>query len=82
VFTYQTYAGVGFSPISPSGLGCDLAAAFAALTVSRPEAARATTVQTAVTSHGGAKPTIVLVHGAWADNSSWNAVVGRFQGLG
>jgi pimeloyl-ACP methyl ester carboxylesterase len=53
-----------------------------ALTVSRPGAARATTVQAAVTSHGGAKPTIVLVHGAWADNSSWNAVVGQLQGLG
>lgn len=28
------------------------------------------------------KPTIVLEHGAWADNSSWNAVVERLQGLG
>jgi pimeloyl-ACP methyl ester carboxylesterase len=28
------------------------------------------------------KPTIVLVHGAWADNSSWNAVVERLQALG
>ena len=28
------------------------------------------------------KPTIVLVHGAWADNSSWNAVVADLQALG
>jgi pimeloyl-ACP methyl ester carboxylesterase len=28
------------------------------------------------------KPTIVLVHGAWADSSSWNAVVERLQARG
>ena len=27
----------------------------------------------------GHKPSIVLVHGAWADSSSWNAVVGDLQ---
>ena len=27
--------------------------------------------------HGRQKPTIVLVHGAWADGSSWNAVTAR-----
>ena len=26
-----------------------------------------------------AKPTVVLVHGAWADGSSWDGVVGRLQ---
>ena len=26
------------------------------------------------------KPTIVLVHGAWADGSSWNAVSTELQG--
>jgi len=26
------------------------------------------------------KPTIVLVHGAWADGSSWNAVASELQG--
>ena len=51
-------------------------------TASRPEAAHAATVQNAATSHSGVKPTIVLVHGAWADGSSWNAVVGRLQRLG
>ena len=29
-----------------------------------------------------AKPTIVLVHGAWADASSWNAVSTELQGQG
>ena len=28
------------------------------------------------------KPTIVLVHGAWANSSSWNAVVEQLQALG
>lgn len=32
--------------------------------------------------HGGAKPTIVLVHGAWADASSWNHVVRQLQAEG
>src|SRR5262249_38733251 len=30
----------------------------------------------------GAKPTIVLVHGAWADGSSWNEVTRRLQTTG
>ena len=33
-------------------------------------------------SAAGPKPTIVLVHGAWADNSSWNAVAEQLQSLG
>ena len=28
------------------------------------------------------RPTIVLVHGAWADGSSWNAVASELQGQG
>lgn len=28
---------------------------------------------------GGSKPTIVLVHGAWADGSGWNDVIRRLQ---
>jgi pimeloyl-ACP methyl ester carboxylesterase len=31
---------------------------------------------------GGAKPTIVLVHGAWADSGSWNAVTRILQADG
>jgi pimeloyl-ACP methyl ester carboxylesterase len=36
-----------------------------------------TTLRTAAASTP--KPSIVLVHGAWADSSSWDAVVGRLQ---
>ena len=32
--------------------------------------------------HGSAKPNIVLVHGAWADGSSWSAVIERLQKAG
>ena len=32
--------------------------------------------------HGSAKPNIVLVHGAWADGSSWSAVIERLQNAG
>jgi pimeloyl-ACP methyl ester carboxylesterase len=41
-------------------------------------------VVSADTTAGGhqAKPTIVLVHGAWADGSSWNAVAQRLQRKG
>jgi pimeloyl-ACP methyl ester carboxylesterase len=33
----------------------------------------------AAPSHGEAKPTIVLVHGAFADSSSWNGVITRLE---
>jgi pimeloyl-ACP methyl ester carboxylesterase len=32
--------------------------------------------------HESAKPNIVLVHGAWADGSSWSAVIERLQNAG
>ena len=38
-------------------------------------------VRTGGGSHG-AKPTIVLVHGSWADGSSWNGVIERLQRAG
>jgi pimeloyl-ACP methyl ester carboxylesterase len=57
-------------------------AAAIALTVSQPGTAGAATVKPAQPSQGGAKPTIVLVHGAWADSSSWDAVTGLLQRLG
>ena len=41
-------------------------------------AARATRASTA-TWADGPKPTIVLVHGAWADASSWDGVIARLQ---
>jgi hypothetical protein len=34
------------------------------------------------TSGGGPKPTIVLEHGAWADGSSWDGVIGLLQADG
>ena len=48
--------------------------------------AHAATVRTAhvsaVTGTSGPKPTIVLVHGAWADSGSWNAVTALLQSAG
>jgi pimeloyl-ACP methyl ester carboxylesterase len=38
-------------------------------------------VQTGGGSHG-AKPTVVLVHGSWADSSSWTGVIERLQRAG
>ncbi len=35
--------------------------------------------RTVTATSTGPKPSIVLVHGAWADSSSWNAVVTRLQ---
>jgi len=36
----------------------------------------------AATDTSGPKPTIVLVHGAWADSGSWNAVTALLQAAG
>lgn len=49
-----------------------------ALALSQP-AARAATAHTTAAGNSGPKPTIVLEHGAWADGSSWDAVVGLLQ---
>jgi pimeloyl-ACP methyl ester carboxylesterase len=43
-----------------------------ALLLNGPVAASAGTAE-----HAGPKPTVVLVHGAWADSSSWDGVVAR-----
>jgi pimeloyl-ACP methyl ester carboxylesterase len=51
-----------------------LAVASLLFPVSRSASAR---IASAVS--GGPKPSIVLVHGAWADSSSWDAVVSRLQ---
>ncbi|SEQ40911.1 alpha/beta fold hydrolase [Microlunatus flavus] len=54
-------------------------------TTKAPAAAPGTTTAGAVqhaakpAAKNGAKPTIVLVHGAWADGSSWNGVISRLQ---
>jgi pimeloyl-ACP methyl ester carboxylesterase len=52
--------------------GSATAATTAATTASHAPSSSATAV----------KPTIVLVHGAWADSSSWNGVIERLQALG
>jgi pimeloyl-ACP methyl ester carboxylesterase len=41
--------------------------------------ARAAHLTAATGAAGAAKPTIVLVHGAWADSGSWNAVTAILQ---
>jgi hypothetical protein len=43
-----------------------------------PPAASSPTVTTTPAA-GGVKPTVVLVHGAWADNSSWDGEVTELQ---
>lgn len=57
--------------------GCALGAA--ATLVPDTSASAAPQTATAAAQHGTAwtKPTIVLVHGAWADASSWNPVMAR-----
>jgi pimeloyl-ACP methyl ester carboxylesterase len=61
-------------------LGAGLAGSATAATA----ATAATTARHAPSSSAAAaaKPTIVLVHGAWADSSSWNGVIERLQALG
>jgi pimeloyl-ACP methyl ester carboxylesterase len=61
-----------------------VALATAALAILAGQGASARTVTPAAAaaktgSASGSKPSIVLVHGAWADSSSWDAVVARLQ---
>jgi pimeloyl-ACP methyl ester carboxylesterase len=56
-----------------------IAAALLAAAVLAPSLASATTRAATVQ---GPKPTIVLVHGAWADSSSWSGVIRRLQNDG
>ncbi|NUR95102.1 MAG: alpha/beta hydrolase [Kribbellaceae bacterium] len=55
-----------------------LTAGVLALGVGTARASSAQTTQNDAT----AKPTIVLVHGAWADGSSWSAVTSKLQSAG
>jgi pimeloyl-ACP methyl ester carboxylesterase len=58
-------------------------AAAAAVLVPVSQIASAHTISgTAAASKPTPKPTIVLVHGAWASTSSWNGVISRLRGLG
>lgn len=45
-------------------------------------APKASTARTAQEPRTAPKPTVVLVHGAFADSSSWDAVVSRLEGQG
>jgi pimeloyl-ACP methyl ester carboxylesterase len=56
------------------------AAAVISATVLAPAASAHTAAPTAAAT--GPKPTIVLVHGAWADASSWTPVIERLQKAG
>ncbi|MGW3073993.1 alpha/beta fold hydrolase [Kitasatospora sp. NPDC001132] len=49
----------------------------------RPSQANAVSAQTqAIADWHGAKPTIVLVHGAWADAAGWTPVIERLEAAG
>jgi pimeloyl-ACP methyl ester carboxylesterase len=50
--------------------------------VGAADAAGAPATARAAASHQGSKPTVVLVHGAWADSGSWDQVVARLQRQG
>jgi pimeloyl-ACP methyl ester carboxylesterase len=63
-------------------LGAGLAGSATAATTATTATAAATTARHAPSTAAAAKPTIVLVHGAWADSSSWNGVIERLQALG
>ena len=57
-------------------IGLVVGAAALALTLSGPTSGP---VQAAGDSQPKPGPTVVLVHGAWADSSSWSGVVSRLQ---
>ena len=56
--------------------------AVAGLLVSASQIAPAGAATTYAAGSGGPKPTIVLEHGAWADGSSWDGVIGLLQADG
>ena len=58
-----------------------VALAIVGLVIPLSQIASARTTDAAAASHG-AKPTIVLVHGAWADTSSWGGVIQRLHADG
>ncbi|MGW1786158.1 alpha/beta fold hydrolase [Streptomyces sp. NPDC002143] len=60
---------------------CGLALLLPAAALIPPAPAAASTADGG-SGTGGGKPTIVLVHGAWADASGWNQVIKTLQGDG
>src|SRR6202046_5697886 len=55
--------------------------AIVGLAISLSQIASARTAEVGASGHDP-KPTIVLVHGAWADTSSWDGVIRRLQADG
>ena len=56
--------------------------AIAGLVIPLSQSASARTADAAAAAGNGPKPSIVLVHGAWADTSSWDGVIQRLQADG
>ena len=56
--------------------------AFAALTLALPAQAQDATATAEATTAANGLPNIVLVHGAWADGSSWSGVIEKLQADG
>lgn len=67
---------VGRAPVK---LALIVALAIAALATVAGPVASADSPATSGTRTSSIKPTIVLVHGAWADSSAWEVVTGRLQ---
>jgi pimeloyl-ACP methyl ester carboxylesterase len=65
-----------------SGLALVAAAIAIALIPGMSAAASASTQATLTVQHRAPKPTIVLVHGAFADSSSWDATIAALQARG
>ncbi|MDF6021289.1 alpha/beta hydrolase [Streptomyces sp. JH34] len=59
-----------------------LATAAVPAVASSPSGKGETIAAAAATSHSAPKPTVLLVHGAWADSSSWSPVIDRLQARG
>jgi pimeloyl-ACP methyl ester carboxylesterase len=74
-------AGVSLA-IAGTLLGAGLAGSATAATTATATTTATTARHAPASAPAAAKPTIVLVHGAWADSSSWNGVIERLQALG
>ena len=63
-------------------LAAGAAVAGSAASMAAPLGTDAAAAVTASKSGPSAKPTIVLVHGGYADSSCWNATIAQLQGWG
>ncbi|MDT5313969.1 MAG: hypothetical protein QOE74_2989 [Mycobacterium sp.] len=60
-------------------IGAVTAGVIAGCSSPRPPPAASSPTVTTTPAAGGVKPTVVLVHGAWADNSSWDGEVTELE---